>query len=163
TPRDETEIAQRDLERLDIYKAVAVGLGSVDTIRAADFQARGLLLSLRTGERFRVGRGIALEGVFVATQGPRSLPRALELIGRSGKSGEETGNRYLDDWANAAEGIACFCGGEFAKGAQVLWDADEGLRQNPGVTAWELNNIRMYRLLCVRYVGAFDELRQWVD
>src|SRR5262249_22584257 len=51
--RDESEISQRELTRLDVYKAVATSMAVVDTIRASDFQARGLLLALRLGERVR--------------------------------------------------------------------------------------------------------------
>jgi serine/threonine protein kinase len=159
--RDESEIAQRDLERLDIYKAVAVGLGTVDTVRGADFQARGLLLALRLGERARIARAIALEGVFVATAGHKRLPRALDLIGRSRRLADETGDPYLSAWAKGAEGITRYCGGEFAQAAKLIAEASVQLQGH--VTAWEINNLRLFRLLSVRHVGAFEELRHWVD
>ena len=55
--RDLSEIAAADLTRIDVCWSAAVGLSVVDTIRGADFQARGLLLSLdepsRRGSRGR--------------------------------------------------------------------------------------------------------------
>ena len=46
--RDPSEITAADLTRIDICWSAAVGLSVVDTIRGADFQARGLLLSARS-------------------------------------------------------------------------------------------------------------------
>jgi eukaryotic-like serine/threonine-protein kinase len=47
--------------KIDTCWSVAEGLGLVDTIRGADFQARHLLLALRAGEPLRVARALAME------------------------------------------------------------------------------------------------------
>src|SRR5262249_58473155 len=78
-PRDETTISAHELIRLDVYRAVALGLGMVDNLRATDFQTRGLLLALRVGEQRHVGRAIANEAIFVGTAGGRALRRAQHL------------------------------------------------------------------------------------
>jgi tRNA A-37 threonylcarbamoyl transferase component Bud32 len=57
------------LLRLDACWAVALGLGSVDVIRGAEFGARHLLLALEAGDPYRVARALALESAFRATPG----------------------------------------------------------------------------------------------
>src|SRR5256712_73006 len=55
-------IPSAQLARLDVCRTVAEGLGHLDTIRAADFQTRHLLLALRAGEPDRLARALALAG-----------------------------------------------------------------------------------------------------
>ena len=54
----------------------------VDTVRGADFQARGLLLALRAGEPVRVGRALALEGVHLGEPGRAGQTRARAMAQR---------------------------------------------------------------------------------
>ncbi len=59
--RDRSQISTEELVRVDACWSVAIGLGLVDTIRAADFQARHLLLALKTGDPLRIARALAVE------------------------------------------------------------------------------------------------------
>ena len=83
--RDISEIPKEQILRIDICWAVAAGLGMVDTIRAADFQTRHLLLALRAGELYRVARALNLEAGFTAT---------------AGKSGHEARGATHRGWPN---------------------------------------------------------------
>ena len=49
--RDPSEIAAADLARIDVCWSAVIGLSTVDWIRGADFQTRGLLLALRAANR----------------------------------------------------------------------------------------------------------------
>ncbi len=80
-PRDAGQISAEDLTRIDVCWTAASGLGIIDPIRGADFQARGLLLALRAGEPYRIGRALVLEAGHVcdrrrAQQAPRRQARA---------------------------------------------------------------------------------------
>src|SRR6185436_7986417 len=54
--RDASRLSSEELIRIDPCWSVAMGLGFVDTLRGADFQARHLLLATRAGEPYRVAR-----------------------------------------------------------------------------------------------------------
>src|SRR5262249_57025228 len=68
--RGEAELSDNDRILVDTCWSVAVGLSMVDTIRAADFQSRYLLLALDAGEQFRIARALELEGAQRAVPGP---------------------------------------------------------------------------------------------
>ena len=57
--REEREIPPDQLQRVDLCRSAAVGLGMVDPIRSADFQARNALLALRAGEPERIALALA--------------------------------------------------------------------------------------------------------
>jgi hypothetical protein len=163
--RDPTQIAARDLVRLDIYKAVANSMGFVDNIRAADFQARGLLLALRTGERHRVGRAIAMEAIFVSTQGRRSLARAGRLVDQAQQIAAACNDPYLTALSVGAAGAIDYYSGRFRAAAAAFRDAEVGFReqQAAGGAMWEFNNLHLLRLSALRYVGACQEMRRLFD
>ena len=161
--RDEGEIPARDLVKLDIYKAVALGLGMVDTIRGADFQGRCLRLALHVGERRRMGRSVAQEAMFIGSQGTKSIPRARELVTEAKALAQASGEPYLGAWASAAAGLVHYFGGEFEEAAGVLSDAEIRFRDQTTGTAWELSNVRIFRLFALRHLGRCDELGRAYD
>src|SRR5262249_49264049 len=78
--RDASQIPAADLNRIDICWSVAVGLSIVDTVRAADFQTRNLLLALRAGEPYRVARALAWEAAHQANAGGPARQRTARLL-----------------------------------------------------------------------------------
>jgi hypothetical protein len=157
TERDPSEISAQELTRIDVYKVVAHGLGMVDTIRGADFQARVVLLALRTGERTRVGRGIATEACYVANQGTRHLPRARRLAEAARVIADQCQEPYLLAWTRLADGVVGFFGGEFRASAAACAEAEAKFRDETVGSTWELNGVRLFRLFALRNHGAFRE------
>jgi hypothetical protein len=160
--RDPSQIAAQELTKLDVYKAVAIGMGMADAIRGADFQARGLLLALRTGERRHVARALALEAIYQGTQGTRSQVRAAELAAASRRIGEAARDPYLLAMAGGAEGIIALYAGQFRQAAERLLEAETRLREETTGSFLEQSNARVFRLLALRYLGAYGELRRWL-
>src|SRR5262249_57624831 len=77
--RDARDVPAEELLRIDTCWSVSVGLAYVDTFRAADFQARHLLLALRAGEPYRVARALAMEGGYSSTGGWGTAPRTARI------------------------------------------------------------------------------------
>src|SRR5262249_27172060 len=163
TEKSESQVTREVLTRLDVYKAASHGLAMVDYIRGADFQARGLLLTLRTGERMRVGRALAMEAMYVATQGNISEARPRRLLAETQRIASLDGGSYLGAWAQAAYGIVNHMTGRFGPPiVEALAKAEERFRAEPTMS-WEANTIRIFRILIHRQRGTFREMRRLVD
>jgi hypothetical protein len=162
-PRDESAISPRDLVLIDIYHAVGVGLGLVDTIRGADFQSRGLLLALRTGEKRRIVRGIGLDAGIVGSQGPRSNARALANLGRATEILGDAEDPYLRAWVLGATGLVRYFRGDFREASELMVRAEVMLREETIGNIWELNTVSIFRLLALRYLGRWGDLRRGFD
>ena len=161
--RDEAEIPQRALALLDVYRAAALGLGMVDPIRGADFQARDLLLSLRLGERRRVCRSLTYEASYLSAQGGRSLPRARRLLERARPLAEASRDPYLLSWTAGAEGAIRYFEGRFGDAAAQLKQTVTLLREHTIGTNWEISTMRIFHLFALRQMGHARELRQFFD
>ncbi|HJZ87298.1 MAG TPA: AAA family ATPase [Polyangia bacterium] len=157
-PREEVDIPPRQLIKLDTFTAVAVGLGMVDPIRGADFEARGLLLALATGERMRVTRSLAVEVGYLSSQGRRTMARTRRLLGLTEHLARSSGDPYLMAVAMYAAGFVSYFGGSFRDAAQQLWDAEVQFRDQIAGRAWELDTLHIFRLLALRHMGAFRDL-----
>ncbi len=157
--RHEREISDAELARLDVFKAVGVGLNMVDTIRGADFQARHLLLALDLGEPLRIGRALAHEACYLSTQGSGGRRRARHLIAECQRIHDRTPTPYLEGWLATANALVLYMGGDFA-GAQELFARAEKVffEQTVGKT-WELNTVRLFQLFTLRHLGEFGQLR----
>lgn len=162
-PRDPSRIPPRDLERLDLHRSVALGLSFVDNIRGAGFQARGLLLALRLGERTHVARAILLEAGYRATQGASQRARLEPLLAEGARIAREAGDAYLEAWALGVTGVCDYLTGEFSAAERRLREAERlWVTTLPGAT-WELNHLRILWLLSLRRMGMFRELGQLYD
>jgi hypothetical protein len=158
TRRHEKQISPEVLTRLDVYQVVGHGLGVVDTVRGMDFHARHLLLALRTGEEVRVGTALAYEACLLAATGARGAARAGRVLVEARRVVEDSKADYLIAWLATAEGYVAYLGSQFPKACERLETGEKRFRDLPG-TAWELNNVRLARMLAIRYVGDFTELR----
>jgi len=162
TERQPDEIPEGTLQRLDAYRAAAIGLGLVDPVRGAYFQARELSLALRTGEKVRIGIALCNEAVFRASQGSFGLARARRLLETAGRISEESDSAHLTGQVEASEGAFLYFRGRFGTAAERLAVAESMFRDVPGAT-WERNAVRLFRLFGLRQYGALDQLRSLTD
>jgi len=66
---------------------------------------------------------------------------------------------YLRGWVTGGTGFVHYLGGRFALGAQMLGDAEPLLRSGSQGNIWELNTVRMFRLLALRQLGRWRAMR----
>jgi eukaryotic-like serine/threonine-protein kinase len=155
--RPAAAIPPAQLARIDVCRTVAEGLGHIDTLRAADFQTRHLLLALAAGEPDRLARALALEGGFTAALGGRSrwyerLFAEAEGLGRRIQSPHALGLRAV------MAGMASYFAGEFERARDATQQAEELLLEHGVGVAWELVTARFYHTVSLYYLGDVEEL-----
>ena len=158
--RDASQVTQAELTRIDICGAVASSLSAVDTVRAATFQARHLLLTLRAGEPVRVARALASEVGYVSRAGVKAFPR-VESIGQSALAlAEESGDAPTTGWALCTLSLAYYMHGRYTA---ALARADRGIEllqtRCTGVT-FEITFARSTALWALAHLGRLRELRR---
>ncbi|HBB88159.1 MAG TPA: ATP-binding protein [Blastocatellia bacterium] len=159
--REESQILESDLIRLDTCWAVAAGLGSADLIRGADFQSRHLLLALRAGEPFRVSRALAFEAIFAAARGGVG-----ERSERIAKKAEEIAQRlddpYIIGLSIFARGMIANLAGSWRKAYELCNEAAEIWRERCTGTTWEQAIANRYRLSALILLGELAEVSRQV-
>jgi serine/threonine protein kinase len=128
TERSSAQISRSDIFRVDTLWAAAARLGPIDTIRAADFQARHLLLSLRLGEPFRVARALMAEASFHAMGGPRRMRLMESILARARPIVNRIEHPYATAMLHFTEGFAHYQFGQYAPAFERLSSAAELFR-----------------------------------
>jgi len=162
-PRDPGDIAPRDLQLLELHHAVATGLSAVDYIRGADFNTRGLLLAFKTGQPRLVARSLLLESALRAAEGVRGRPFVARLLGEARRIAEAEGDEFLLNHVRGYTGICDYLTGHFSDAVGNMAAAEEVFRERHGGTVWEVNNLRLFLLMSLRYLGRMVELNERVD
>jgi len=154
----ETEAARvpgKDLRLIDTCWSVAQGLGLVDTIRAADFQTRHLLLALRAGEPYRVSRALAVEAAYHALAGGRRRARTGRIleINRALAERIQPAHPHAIGLATMVEGIAAFLEGRWMDAREFHSRAETILRERCRGVAWELATVRLMWSVSLFFLG----------
>jgi eukaryotic-like serine/threonine-protein kinase len=132
------------LERIDVCWAVATGLAGLDPLRGRLFATRHLRLALDSGEPMRIGRGLALEGIFGVGSSKHTFPRGVRLIERAAEIAEASGDGYAIGWARGAAACLAWYSGSFREAAELCAFADAVLRACRADTTWERNSISVF-------------------
>ncbi len=161
-PRRASEVDPDLLAKIDVCWAVAVGLGMVDVIRGADFQAENLLLSLRAGEPFRATRALLMEYAFSAGGGGRSEDRTRELRERCRDLVEEVDDPYLSGLHDVLKSLDHNLSGRWLPCLESARKAEQILREHCTGVTWELDTAILYQLHSILAMGHFAELARRV-
>lgn len=156
--RPEKEIPAAELLRIDICWAVAVGLSLVDNIRGTDFQARHLLLALRSGEPYRIARALAVELPYAASSSLKMQPRTKLLIKLSETLAHEIQKPHAIALATAMAGAAHYLSGEWQQGLALLDQGATMLREHCTGVTWETDTVDVFALCCLFRMGRWGEL-----
>jgi hypothetical protein len=159
--RAEAEVAPDVLRRLDVCYSVASGLGMVDLIRGADFQARCLLLALDAGEPGRLSRALAAEAIYTASESARSRRRAWPLIDAA-HALVDAADPPAAGWVALARSIASLQDGRFADSLQFATAAEDIFGTRCSGAAWELARARAFTLWSRAMLGRLRELAEQV-
>ena len=141
------EIPQAVLDRLDAYWVATVGLAAGDLIGAADFQSRQLLLSLQTGEPFRLVRALAYEAIYSSALGVHKAATTQKFLDLALMYAERLADPNPMSQALIAAGLAHTTFGHWRKGAELLDRVEAMLRENSTGLTYELRNAQSFSLM----------------
>jgi hypothetical protein len=151
--RAEADVLPADLERIDVCWSMAAGLGFVDMVRGAYFQARHILLALEAGEPYRVSRALVCEAAFQSTAGGPGAARTSQLLDQADALARRLDHPHALALVIGVRGLQAFNEGRFA-GSVVLCDrAASQLRSRCANAAWEMAMCELTALTCVSYLG----------
>ena len=156
--RDARDIPAPQLLRIDICWAVSVGLALVDVIRAADFQARHLLLSLQAGEPGRIAQAFAVEAGFSAGPGRPGRKRAELFCAKADQLARKVGTPHAIGLAMLMTGVTAYCNGGWRRGARLCEQAEAMLREQCTGTAWEVTSAHSFLLRSLIFMGEVGEV-----
>lgn len=151
------DVPAEELRKIDVCWALGNGIGGIDVVRGADFQARHLLLALRAGEPYRIARALAWEGVLSAIEGGAAgRARAATISAEAMVVATRNGNPHGLAWATAAEAIGRFCAGKW-KAARIVSEQSIALfREHCADVGWEVGSMEMWwRLPAMRWLGDY--------
>lgn len=158
--RHSTEVAPRDLTRVDVCWSVAFGVGLVDNIRASSFQARHLALALRTGEPYRVARALAIEVGYSGRGGSKSRAATERVMHTALTHAERTGNPHAMGLTLTMSGVAEYLCGNFRKSLESCDRAERILVDQCTGTAWEIDSARTFGIACIVHLGDLRGLKE---
>jgi eukaryotic-like serine/threonine-protein kinase len=160
--RDPSQIAPADLTRIDVCWSAGAGLSVVDTIRGADFQARGLFLSLAAGEPSRIARSLAMEAAHAASIGGSNRKATARLLDRAGALARRVEDPYASGMVALARGVCAYLEGHWTLAQSDCDRAETIFRDNCTGVAWELDTSHAFALWGLSHQGSIAELsRRW--
>jgi hypothetical protein len=156
--RSAARVPRDELSRVDVCWSAALGLGMVDPVRAAGYQAQNLLFALRAGEPYRVARAVAFEAGLLSTNGLGDRPRVEELLGVARALARRTGHPHALGLTEFTTGIARYCFGEFGQSLAALDRAEAVLRERCAGATWERGSAMAFAAWDLFLVGDLREL-----
>jgi hypothetical protein len=161
-PRPADQIPAEDLARIDICWSAAAGLSIIDPVRGADFQARGLLLSLRAGEPHRIARALGMEAAHVACAGAASRPRTATLLQAAEVLAQQVARPDTSGVVLLAKAMAVTLQGHWQETRRFSEPAEAIFRDHCIGVAWELDTAQFFSLWSLMVLGEIAELsRRW--
>ena len=160
TERDASSLPSGDLARIDVCWSVGSGLGAVDVIRGADFQARHLLLALRAGEPYRIARALSWEAILSAMEGgTRGRARGATLAARSAEIAERIQHPHALAWAAGAAAGVAYYDHRFREAVALSDHAISVFRETCTDITWEIGSIQAWWTMGgLTMMGDMDEL-----
>jgi eukaryotic-like serine/threonine-protein kinase len=150
------------LRRADAAWSVAAGLGLVDTIRGADFQARAMLYALEAGEQERLARAFAMAASFASSEaGTRA--RAAEHLAAAEALARLTEDPYTHAWMPLMRAMLAFSEGRFRDALTDALDALARFRGRCNGATWEITSAQSVAFWSLGYLGELRELSERVD
>jgi hypothetical protein len=159
-PREAGQIPADELSLIDLCWSAGASLSTIDPIRGADFQTRGLLHALRAGEPYRVARALTLEAASLSMAGTRATRRVEGIFARAEEIAQSLKNPHLQGLLALTRGVAALMVGSWRAALDWFTCAEPILRERCTGVTWELNTLHNVSLWALTHLGDLDELRR---
>ena len=157
--RPEAAVSAEERLRIDACWALTVGLNGVDMIRGADFATRTLLLSLKRGDSYRIGRALAFETTTNAFVGATRRAKAEALAAELRGLAERLGSPHLRGFALLVTGMCdAFAAGRWTSALGWYAQAERVFRDECSGVPWEVATTDMVTAWSLFYTGRVREL-----
>ncbi|HEX6835530.1 MAG TPA: AAA family ATPase, partial [Polyangia bacterium] len=160
--RSEGQLTAEQLMRIDVASAVSSGLGMVDIIRAAAFQARELLLALDAGEPRRLVRALTAEAGFVSIGGVRTAARSARVLKELDALARHVGTPEALGMRAGGRGMVAFQEGRWAEALAESTEAEQIFRDRCTGYTWEQNLTQIFAVFALALLGRIRELTHQV-
>lgn len=163
TPRPPEELSQQQLLRQEACLNAGATMSIVDPIRAWGFLSLGLLLSLKTGHLFSIGRILLIDACFLASSGAASEAHIERLITEAESIGKQLDNQLLLTRGDIARGWIHFFQGRFREAIEHCDRAEETCKTALSGSDWEMRTIHSVAVWTLFRLGWMSELKRRTD
>lgn len=160
--RTETQVAPRELARVDAVWRTSALVAMAHHIRGADLQTRGLRMSMKLGEPTRVARALCLEALFRSVSDPIESGSAMTLLERAQELLDDSDPRQVA-FCWHARGTVFQWASKYDEARQALQHAERLFMNECTDVAWELGNTRLMLLNTCLFQDAYGELARRLD
>lgn len=156
--RAESELSTEEKLSIDACWSIVIGLTFIDTIRAAEFQARHLLLALESGEIYRISRALAMEVGHRAAGGKAVLNNVFEIVEYLDKLLTKSPNIHTLGLYKLVIGSISYFNGKWKETCQFMREAEKIFREQCANVPWEIDATKLYLLRALYYLGEIKEI-----
>jgi serine/threonine protein kinase len=142
--RAAADIPPAELHRIDLAWTLGNGLSGIDLVRSARYHASSLLLSLDSGEPYRVVRALAMHAVMKSLESAEGARDARALAAEARALGEKSGNTEAIGWAAAAQAITAWGNSDLRQCVTYCDEAMSLLRERSASHYREIGSLQVW-------------------
>jgi hypothetical protein len=156
--RQESDIPQADLDRVDVFWSIAAGMTIADPIRGADFQTHDLILALRAGEPYRIARALAWDAAHVSMLGVWFRKRVMNQLEVAEALARRVDRPHATGMTLMSRGVAAYFQGDFAECQRCTEAAITIFSDQCTGASWELETCNAFALWPLYFKGEYGAL-----
>jgi len=160
--RPQAEVPTTALSRVDLTWAVGLGLGLVDHVGAADYQARSLYYALESGEPYRVARSLGMEVAYAASVGHGGQARVERLRAVADALVPQVDHAHTHGLYAYCLGVAAFSWGRWREAVEHFERAERIYRDKTTGLNWEVASCQTFLLSALGQRGELAEISRRV-